>query len=390
MATRKIAIIIERANIALGGAERSVFEHAAALRSLGFEVDVLAAKGQTKNKNIHILCSETAGERTAYDAFANAIKEHIAVHRYDIVHSVLPFEFADIYQPRGGTYPESILRNAASYRNKLLETYKRLTAFANSRRNVLLRAEKRVCRSCDGPKLVAISNYVAEQFKRHYGVTDDRLVVIPNGVRVHRKIDMGRADVLRAQILGRLDLTEADSPLFFLFVANNFRLKGLSPLIEALSAAPRAYLIVAGAAKSHKYRLLARKCGVHDRIVFLGPVRHVRYALCISDVAVLPTFYDPSSRYILEALAAEKPVITTRFNGATDLFTDREHGYVIDSPNDTPALAAAINYYSNRNNIKKSSQSISNDSIRERVSVARVAERLAELYEEILKKKGVK
>ena len=53
---KKIAIIIERASIALGGAERSVFELATALSSLGHEVQVLAAKGRTSARNIKILC----------------------------------------------------------------------------------------------------------------------------------------------------------------------------------------------------------------------------------------------------------------------------------------------------------------------------------------------
>ena len=41
---KKIAIIIERATVELGGAERSVFELAEALRDVGLEVDILAAK----------------------------------------------------------------------------------------------------------------------------------------------------------------------------------------------------------------------------------------------------------------------------------------------------------------------------------------------------------
>ena len=112
---KKIAIIIERANVVLGGAERSVFEMTTALSSLGFKVDILAAKGQTDAKNIHILCQNTSGKRTCHRAFGNAIKSHIAENHYDIIHSVLPFGFADIYQPRGGSYAEAILQNAASY-----------------------------------------------------------------------------------------------------------------------------------------------------------------------------------------------------------------------------------------------------------------------------------
>ncbi|MHC4243515.1 MAG: hypothetical protein ACYSU4_14000, partial [Planctomycetota bacterium] len=69
----KVAIIIERANTALGGAERSVFELTSAMSGLGFEVHILAAKGQTEAKNIHILCQDKPGRRTGYFTFAEAL-----------------------------------------------------------------------------------------------------------------------------------------------------------------------------------------------------------------------------------------------------------------------------------------------------------------------------
>jgi len=112
---KKIAIIIERANIVLGGAERSVFELTTALSGLGYETHILAAKGQTEAKNIHILCQDKPGKRTGYFTFAEALRKHLSANQYSLIHSVLPFDFADVYQPRGGTYAESILRNAASY-----------------------------------------------------------------------------------------------------------------------------------------------------------------------------------------------------------------------------------------------------------------------------------
>jgi len=45
MMKTKVAIIIERANTALGGAERSVFELTAALSGLDVKVHILAVKG---------------------------------------------------------------------------------------------------------------------------------------------------------------------------------------------------------------------------------------------------------------------------------------------------------------------------------------------------------
>ena len=322
------------------------------------------------------------------------MKQHLSENRYSLIHSVLPFDFADIYQPRGGTYAESIVRNAASYQNKFLSSYKKLTAFANFRRTRLLQAERQLCKEPDGPIIIALSRYVAEQFRQHYAVSDERVVVIPNGVKINKQIDAKQAERFRTQILTQLGLKEADNPILFLFAAHNFRLKGLSAAIKALKykiekygLTRKSYLIVVGNDRAHKYIRLAKKLGVNKQILFLGAVKHIQNILSIIDVAILPTFYDPCSRFILEALSADKPVITTRFNGAIDLFTNNRHGKVIDEATDTQALAEAIGYFSDTNNIQKASQAIIADNIKENISISRVAKQLESLYESILERK---
>ena len=392
----RVSIIIERANTVLGGAERSVFELTTALSALGLEVHILAAKGQTDTKNVHILCRDRPGKRVCYFTFAKALRKHLSENQHSLIHSVLPFDFADVYQPRGGTYAESILRNAASYQNKFFESYKRLTAFSNFRRSLLLRAERKLSEASNGPVIAALSDYVAEQFKQHYGTDAQRIVVIRNGVSTDKPINADQADRLRTQILAKLGLKEAEKPVLFLFVANNFRLKGLAVLIKSMAAAARSdtertsYLIVAGKGKTHKYQHIAKKLNLHKKVIFLGPIRHIQNALSVTDVAILPTFYDPSSRYILEALAAGKPVITTRFNGATDLFVNNRHGKIIDAPEDISALSEAIVYFTDTNNIQKASQAIAEDNIEEKISIRRAAKQLVTVYESILQRKGRK
>lgn len=393
MMKERIAIILERADVALGGAERSVFELARALRALGSSVDVLASKGLTQARDIHILCKDSPGQRTCLFSFAKALKMHIAENHYDIIHSTLPFDFADVYQPRGGCFAESVIRNAASYQNRFIEHYKKITAFANFRRTILLGAEKKLCRNPSGPLIAALSKYVCEQFKIYYGLDSERIKIIPNGIRTNKRIDLDEAGRLRTQIFVRLGIKQSDMPVFFLFVANNFRLKGLVPLIRAMHVAAvtkggcKAYLIVAGREGSRKYHHLTRKLGVDRRIIFLGTIRHIQNSLSIVDVAVLPTFYDPSSRYILEALGAGKPVITTRFNGAVDLFVDNRHGKVIDTPENISGLGEAITYFTDMENIKKASQAIIEDNLKEKVSIERAAKQLKSVYESIIERR---
>ncbi len=389
----KIAIIIERADIKLGGAERSALELRAALSAPGHNVDILAAKGQATGKNIHILCRNNAGKRMNFFIYEKTLREYLDQNKYDIIHSVLPFDFANVYQPRGGTYAETIVRNAASYQNKFIEFYKKAFSVFNSRRTTLLQAERKIAQVNNGPVIAALSQYVAEQFIQHYNTDSQRISIIPNGVKIAKQTDSSQADKLRTEILMKFGLKEADNPVLLLFAANNFRLKGLPTMIKAMQLVSgrqterKAYLIVTGRDKTKKYYLLAKSIAPKN-VVFLGSLGHIQDALAIIDVAVLPTFYDPSSRFILEALAAGKPVITTKYNGACDLFVNNRHGKIIDSPEDVTALAQAIAFYTNTNNIRKTSQAIAEDNLQEDISIRRVARQLTELYETILTKKG--
>jgi UDP-glucose:(heptosyl)LPS alpha-1,3-glucosyltransferase len=390
----KVAIIIERYDISLGGAEWLVYELASALSQLGIDVDILAAQGNSSAANVRILLPEGQSKRISLASFAKLISNYINRNHYDIIHSVIPLSFADVYQPPGGSFTEAIIRNAASYSNKLVSSYKRATAFANWRRTEMLWAEKKLCRDPDGPIIAALSNYVKEQFINHYNLDSRRIALVPNGVKVDNQVDTEITEKLKMQIFQQLRVESSSDSVFFLFGANNFRLKGLGVLIEALtflekSSTPRTpYLIVAGGGKINKFRSLAEKHNVSNKIAFLGHLPHIQNAMSISDVAVLPTFFDPCSRYILEALAACKPVITTKFNGASDFFVNDRHGKVIDTPEDIDALVEAIRYFTDMKNIENASMAIIEDKLKENISIGRAARQLLDVYESILQGKG--
>ena len=58
-----------------------------------------------------------------------------------------------------------------------------------------------------------------------------------------------------------------------------------------------------------------------------------------ADVCVLPTWYDPCSLFTLESWASGLPVITTPYNGASELMTPGLHGYTVETPPTTAGLA---------------------------------------------------
>lgn len=376
----KVALIIERADTDLGGAEKSIFQLAAALTKSGVDVTVLAAKANADLPNVKQLCSDIAGKRVALSVFANAIKQHLQQNSYDIVHSTLPLDFADVYQPRGGSYLEAMLRNADSWPGPVAGRFKKLTHFTNFRRAGLIRAEKNLCLNCPGIMIAALSEYVKQQFLVHYKIDDERVVTIANGIALNDAADTQAVSDIRDKF--------PENARILLFAANNFRLKGLTPLIKALAVIdkkPPVCLVVAGSDNPMKYLRLAESLNVADRIDFAGKISDIPAAIAASEVAILPTYYDPCSRFILEGLAAEKPVITTKFNGAAEMFTDPIHGRIIDRGDDIESLSEAIVFCTEPANAGNISKAIVRDNLRDKISIDRHVRQLIELYERIIK-----
>jgi UDP-glucose:(heptosyl)LPS alpha-1,3-glucosyltransferase len=88
----------------------------------------------------------------------------------------------------------------------------------------------------------------------------------------------------------------------------------------------------------------AAELGCADRFRFPGAMDDVAAAYAASDVYVQPTWYDPCSLVVLEAMACGRPVITTRFNGASELMEDGCEGLILDSPAQVDRLAEAMTH----------------------------------------------
>jgi UDP-glucose:(heptosyl)LPS alpha-1,3-glucosyltransferase len=190
---------------------------------------------------------------------------------------------------------------------------------------------------------LAISQMVARDMQRYHGVSESQLRIVYNGVDLERFSPELRA-AHRRPVREKLQI--ADGEVLLLIVAHNFRLKGVSTLLRAASCLRHAghavRVVVAGGKRVGSYEALARRLGIGPQVTFLGSVDDPTPYYAAADVYVQPTFYDPCSLVVLEALACGLPVITTRFNGAGELLTAGREGSVIDDPADDEELAAAL------------------------------------------------
>ena len=81
--------------------------------------------------------------------------------------------------------------------------------------------------------------------------------------------------------------------------------------------------------------------GLRERVRFLGRRNDLPALYRAADVLVLPTRHDPCSLVLLEALACGLPAISTRQNGATEIMTHGQHGYILQGPRD-PELGVCL------------------------------------------------
>jgi UDP-glucose:(heptosyl)LPS alpha-1,3-glucosyltransferase len=100
-------------------------------------------------------------------------------------------------------------------------------------------------------------------------------------------------------------------------------------------------LVVIGGSDFARYQQQARQLGVADRVSFLGFRADPKDAYFAADFLVHPTFYDPCSLVVLEALACGLPVVTTQYNGAKELLSP-SNSVIVTDPHNANELAAAM------------------------------------------------
>lgn len=205
-------------------------------------------------------------------------------------------------------------------------------------------------------QIVAISEMVKRDVVDYYGIPEDRIVVVYNGVDTEHFHPRNRS--YRKEIRERYGLRSEDFVL--LFVSHNFRLKGLRYLIQALALIQRkrqnVKLLVIGRDRAGPYRRLARKMGCENDVLFAGGINDLERYYSSADMLVHPTFYDACSLVVLEALASGLPVITTRYNGAGWIISEGKEGFVLDDPRNVKALAEKILVLSVSNKLEETSR----------------------------------
>jgi glycosyltransferase involved in cell wall biosynthesis len=186
----------------------------------------------------------------------------------------------------------------------------------------------------------ANSDAVKDYYVKHFGVSAEKINVVPNG------IDVSIINSIEPDIVLRKSLNISHDAFVLICVANFHSNKGHSYLLKAFEQVylkyPKTVLLLVGDGDERK-NLEQQILGYASRkaIRFLGKRNDVLKLLKLSHVFVLPTLFEGMSNAIMEAMAMGVPVITTSIPENTTWLLHGETAFLV-RPKSSKVLADAI------------------------------------------------
>jgi UDP-glucose:(heptosyl)LPS alpha-1,3-glucosyltransferase len=336
----RIGLVLDRFEPSRGGRERWTFAFAERLAAAGHEVHVVARRLGEAASRLPVTLHRVSCERSPL-AFAEAARAALGPLALDIVHDMGTGWYCDVFQPHGGSWA-SVNDRKLLFLPWWLRGLKRQVDRLLPRQRGFRKLMDRQYAD-RGQVLVALSRAGAADFERFHGVARQRIRIVYNGVDTEQ-FSPARCAAHRAEARRRLGV--APQTVVALLVAHNFRLKGLATLLAAvgrLAAEGRpVHLLLVGGKRLEAWRQRAHRLGLDSRVTWVGQVDDPLWCYAAADLYVHPTFYDSCSLVVLEAAACGLPVITSRYNGAAEMFRDPRDIRLVSDPADAGELAAAM------------------------------------------------
>jgi L-malate glycosyltransferase len=235
-------------------------------------------------------------------------------------------------------FPFLVLRKLGIFRGKLILSFHGMDIREMRRSRGLERwLAKVLLRKADW--LVACSNGLRDEILLFVPECATRLVAIPNGID---------ASAFLALAVAPFQLPEEFRNRRLLVSIGAYQhKKGHDILLHAFAKLKaggcEAVLVIAGQGSSRMMAELATDLGIRGDIVFLEDLPPAQIAALMkrADLFVLPSRWEPFGLVLLEAAAAQKPVVVTNTAGASELVRHGDTGMIV--PIDDPdALASAI------------------------------------------------
>ncbi len=250
-------------------------------------------------------------------------------------------------------------------------------------------------------RLIANADAVSRFYADQHNTNLDKWTTIYNGVDKNR-FNGDNSEMVIKKIKESLNIPSSSQIVGM--IGNLIYSKAHDSLIKAapqiLKAIPDTYFVFVGGApqsiKKHvpyrtlnEFKCLAENSGCSERIIITGYRDDIPEILSCFDVLVLPSKKSTTEgcpNVILEAMAAQKPVVAAKVSGIPEILINAVNGFLI-SPESSQELAEKVLVLlkdkSLANEMGRAGEKVLND----RFTVSRMVEETEQLYSTLLKDK---
>lgn len=236
---------------------------------------------------------------------------------------------------------------------------------------------------------VSESNY--NQMLKWYPELKNRMSVIHNGIDLEAfekeliHFTTQEKQKIRSQLFG----AEKDDKVILSIAALHPR-KGLQYLLKAFKKiheqknSTRLAIVGEGPEKKSLQKL-AEKLKIQDHVRFLGQQDNIPKLLKSSDLFVLPSIKEAFGLVLLEAMAAQVPIVATKVGGIPEIVDDRKTGFLVE-PRDADQLGRTILMLLNNSPLMNKVAFLGHHRVKQ-FDIQNMVEKTKKIYHEILKNK---
>jgi len=182
-------------------------------------------------------------------------------------------------------------------------------------------------------KYVALCNYSKEELAKS-GINLNRISIIP---LFAPDLDWFEKKRKKKVKLEAYCLQNLKRPIIF-YAARHQRHKGFSYYLAAAARILKecnATFVVGGDGPITPYlKMLGKRLGISDHLIFTGWMSnyHMPFLLSeVADICVSTSLEEQLPSYIMECMAAKRPIVASKVGGVSELITNGENGFLVPS-----------------------------------------------------------
>ena len=191
-------------------------------------------------------------------------------------------------------------------------------------------------------KVICCSNYMVSHVRWAFGLPEDKLVMVPNGVNIQEYTRNENADL--RQFRRKFALPEEK---LVLYVGRLVYEKGIHVFVNTvpkiLGKVDAKFVVVGNGYMKEPLSNLVRGMGLAHKVVFTGFVddKTLKNLKRCADVSVVPSLFEPFGIVALEAMAAKSPVVVSGTGGLSEIVEHDVNGVKV-YPENPDSLAWGI------------------------------------------------